>query len=213
MSFISQCTALFSDLINWLVAVIGHLGYPGIVGLMFLESSFFPFPSEVVVPPAGYLAWKGEMNLILVILSGIAGSVLGGLFNYWIAVRWGRPIFEKYGKYFFITHETLDKAEAFFAKHGHISTFTGRLIPVIRQYISLPAGLARMPLKQFCLYTALGSGIWVVVLALTGYFLGSNQTLIHQEIKKITFFLLTGCAILIVLYIYRYKNKAEKEVE
>lgn len=213
MSFISQCTALFSDLINWLVAVIGHLGYPGIVGLMFLESSFFPFPSEVVVPPAGYLAWKGEMNLILVILSGIAGSVLGGLFNYWIAVRWGRPIFEKYGKYFFITHETLDKAEGFFAKHGHISTFTGRLIPVLRQYISLPAGLARMPLKQFCLYTALGSGIWVVVLALTGYFLGSNQTLIHQEIKKITFFLLTGCAILIVLYIYRYKNKAEKEVE
>ncbi|NLV82335.1 MAG: DedA family protein [Synergistaceae bacterium] len=213
MSFISQCTALFSDLINWLVAVIGHLGYPGIVGLMFLESSFFPFPSEVVVPPAGYLAWKGEMNLILVIISGIAGSVFGGLFNYWIAVRWGRPIFEKYGKYFFITHETLDKAEAFFAKHGHISTFTGRLIPVIRQYISLPAGLARMPLKQFCLYTALGSGIWVVVLALTGYFLGSNQTLIHQEIKKITFFLLTGCAILIVLYIYRYKNKAEKEVE
>lgn len=212
MSFISQCAALFSDLVNWLVAIIGHMGYPGVIGLMFLESSFFPFPSEVVVPPAGYLAWKGEMNLILVILSGIAGSVLGGLFNYWIAVRWGRPIFEKYGKYFFVTHESLDKAESFFAKHGHISTFTGRLIPVLRQYISLPAGLARMPLKQFCLYTALGSGIWVVILALVGYFLGSNQALIHQEIKKITFFLITGCVILIALYVYSYKKKNKKEV-
>ena len=99
-SFLSYGIQLFGDLIQWLVEVIGHLGYPGIVGLMFLESSFFPFPSEVVVPPAGYLAWKGEMNIFLVILSGIAGSILGGLFNYWIAVRWGRPILEKDGKDF-----------------------------------------------------------------------------------------------------------------
>ena len=155
MSIISQCVELFNSLVSWLVAVIGHLGYTGVVGLMFLESSFFPFPSEVVVPPAGYLASQGEMNLILVILSGILGSILGGLFNYWIAVKWGRPIFEKYGKYFFITSETLDKADDFFEKHGHISTFTGRLIPVLRQYISLPAGLARMPLKQFCAYTGI----------------------------------------------------------
>ena len=101
MEALSGLSAMFSSLVNWLVEVIGHMGYPGIIGLMFLESSFFPFPSEVVVPPAGYLAWKGEMNLLLVILSGIAGSILGGVFNYWIAVKWGRPIFEKYGKYFF----------------------------------------------------------------------------------------------------------------
>ena len=209
--FFAQCASMFGDLITWLVNVIGHMGYPGIISLMFLESSFFPFPSEVVVPPAGYLAWKGEMNLILVILSGIFGSILGGLFNYWIAVKWGRPFFEKYGKYFFVTHESLDKAEVFFAKHGHISTFTGRLLPVIRQYISLPAGLARMPLGSFCTYTALGSGIWVVVLALTGYFLGSSQVLIHQEIKKISFMLIAGCAVLIVVYIWRYKKKNKKD--
>ena len=207
MEALSALSAMFSSLINWLVDVIGHMGYPGIVGLMFLESSFFPFPSEVVVPPAGYLAWKGEMNLLLVILAGIAGSILGGLFNYWIAVKWGRPIFEKYGKYFFVTHESLDKAEVFFLKHGHISTFTGRLIPVIRQYISLPAGLARMPLGQFCLYTALGSGIWVVVLALTGYFLGSNQDIIHQEIRKISVLLIAACGILTAAYIWRYRKK------
>jgi membrane protein DedA with SNARE-associated domain len=204
-------SVLFGNLINWLVDVIGQMGYPGIIGLMFLESSFFPFPSEVVVPPAGYLAWKGEMNLILIILSGILGSILGALFNYWIAVKWGRPIFEKYGKYFFITRESLDKADRFFAKHGHISTFTGRLLPVIRQYISLPAGLARMPMGQFCFYTALGSGIWVVVLALTGYFLGSNQDIIHQEIKKITLFLIAGCILLIAVYVYRYKKKLNEE--
>ena len=207
MELVAQFSELFGSLIDWLVAVVGHMGYPGIVGLMFLESSFFPFPSEVVVPPAGYLAWKGEMNLILVIISGIVGSILGGLFNYWIAVKWERPIFEKYGKYFFVTHESLDKAEVFFAKHGHISTFTGRLIPVIRQYISLPAGLARMPLGQFCTYTALGSGIWVVILAMTGYFLGSNQDLIHQEIKRISLVLVAGCAVLIALYVWRCKNK------
>ncbi len=207
MELIAQGAALFENLISWLVEVVGHLGYPGIVGLMFLESSFFPFPSEVVVPPAGYLAWKGEMNLVLVIVSGIAGSILGGLFNYWIAVKWGRPIFEKYGKYFFVTPESLDKADLFFAKHGHISTFTGRLIPVIRQYISLPAGLARMPLGSFCTYTALGSGVWVVILALTGYFLGSNQDLIHQEIKKISLFLIAGCALLIAGYVWYCKNK------
>lgn len=207
MEAFTTIAGMFSSLINWLVNVIGHMGYPGIIGLMFLESSFFPFPSEVVVPPAGYLAWKGEMNLLLVILSGIAGSILGGIFNYWIAVKWGRPFFEKYGKYFFVTHESLDKAELFFSKHGHISTFTGRLIPVIRQYISLPAGLARMPMGQFCLYTGLGSGVWVVILALTGYFLGSNQELIHQEIKKITVILIMGCAILTAIYIWRYKRK------
>lgn len=208
--FLSYCVQLFQGFVGWLVEVIGHMGYPGIICLMFLESSFFPFPSEVVVPPAGYLAWKGEMNLALVILSGVAGSILGGLFNYWIAVRWGRPIFEKYGKYFFITHESLDKAEKFFARHGHISTFTGRLLPVIRQYISLPAGLARMPIAQFCAYTALGSGIWVVILALLGYFFGSNQELIHQELKKISLALISFCAVLVTVYVALYRKKRKK---
>ena len=213
LSFFGNCAALFGDLIGWLVDVIGHLGYAGIVGLMFLESSFFPFPSEVVRPPAGYLAWKGEMNVALVLGTGILGSILGALFNYWIAVRWGRPFFEKYGKYFFVTHESLDKAEVFFAHHGHISTFTGRLLPVIRQYISLPAGLARMPLPQFCFYTALGSGVWVTILTLLGYFLGSNEALIHEELHKITILLIAGCAVLVVIYaiVYKRRKRGQKQ--
>lgn len=205
--FLTTGIALFYDFIAWLVLVIGQFGYAGIVGMMFLESSFFPFPSEVVVPPAGYLAWKGEMNLFLVISAGIAGSMLGALFNYWVAVKWGRPFFEKYGKYFLVSTESLDKAEVFFTRHGHISTFTGRLIPVIRQLISLPAGLVRMPMKQFCFYTALGSGIWVVILALVGYFIGGNQDTINHEMKRISIGLVLSCSILICAYVIRYKRK------
>lgn len=205
---------IFYDLISWLVQTIGQFGYAGIVGLMFLESSFFPFPSEIVVPPAGYLAWKGEMNILLVIAAGIAGSMLGALFNYWIAVKWGRPFFERFGKYFFVSKESLDKTEEFFIKHGHISTFTGRLIPIIRQLVSLPAGLARMPMKQFCVYTFIGSGIWVVILALVGYFIGSNQELIHAEMKRISIGLLLFCAALISIYVIRIKRvKRVKETE
>ena len=211
LSFFESCAGLFGSLIAWLVEAIGRLGYAGIVGLMFLESSFFPFPSEVVMPPAGYLAWRGEMNIFIVLGAGLLGSILGALFNYWIAVRWGRPFFEKYGKYFFVTRESLDKAELFFSRHGHISTFTGRLLPVIRQYISLPAGLARMPLPQFCFYTALGSGIWVTILTLLGYFLGSNEALIHEELRKITLLLIAGCAALVVLYVIACKRKKRRQ--
>ena len=112
---------------------IGRLGYAGIAALMFLESSFFPFPSEVVMPPAGYLAWRGEMSLWRAIAAGIMGSVLGALFNYWVTVRLGRPLLLKYGRYFFVSEESVSKAERFFIRHGHVSTLVGRLVPVIRR--------------------------------------------------------------------------------
>ena len=119
---------MLSTLVSWLVNTIGQLGYTGIVCLMFLESSFFPFPSEVVIPPAGYLASKGQMNIFLVIIAGILGSLLGALFNYWVSLKVGRPFFNRYGKYFLVSTRTLDKAEEYFQKHGHISTLIGRLL-------------------------------------------------------------------------------------
>ena len=187
---------IISALTQWLVDTIGRMGYTGIVSLMFLESSFFPFPSEVVMPPAGYLAWKGEMSLPLVLLAGLAGSILGALFNYWIAVKFGRPFLQRWGKYFFVSQESIDKADAFFLKHGHISTLVGRLLPVIRQYISLPAGIARMPLKVFTLYTSLGAGAWVVVLTFAGYLLGEHQDLLKEYLHVITIgCILLACAI------------------
>ncbi len=177
---------ILSTLTNWLVETIGEMGYTGIISLMFLESSFFPFPSEVVMPPAGYLAWKGEMSLWLVLLSGIAGSLLGALFNYWLAVKLGRPFLIKYGKYFFVSEESINKADEFFSRHGHISTFVCRLLPGIRQYISLPAGIARMPMKSFLLFTTLGAGIWVCVLTFAGYLLGEHQDLLKEYLHVIT---------------------------
>lgn len=198
---------LLGGLISWLVKTVGAMGYFGIAGLMFLESSFFPFPSEVVMPPAGYLAHEGQMSLSLVILSGIAGSLLGALFNYWLSLKFGRPFFIKYGKHFGVTPEVLDKADAFFDKHGHISTFIGRLVPVIRQYISLPAGIAHMNLRVFCIYTTLGAGIWVAVLTMLGYWLGKNKELIHSYVSEISIVLCAFCAVIAAAYIWHYKRK------
>ena len=195
------------EIVNFLVETVGSLGYIGIFALMFLESSFFPFPSEVVMIPAGYLAFKGEMNLVLAVLFGIGGSVAGALFNYALASKFGRVFLIKYGKYLFIKEETLDKLEDFFDKHGHISTFNGRLIPGIRQYISLPAGLAKMHIGKFAFYTALGAGIWVIVLTVLGYFLGQNEDLIHKYLKEITIITLVVIAVITLIYYKKQKNK------
>jgi len=203
---------MFQQIVSWIVATVGHWGYPGIIVLMFLESSFFPFPSEVVVPPAGYLAAQGEMSLSLVIGAGILGSLLGACFNYWLAVKWGRPFFDRYGRYFLVSSKTLDRADLFFARHGHISTFIGRLMPGIRQYISLPAGLTRMNFPLFALFTALGAGIWVVILALVGYLIGNNQQLIAQSLHHIVLALLAGCLLLIAFYAVRLRKRQKRQL-
>ncbi len=195
---------------TWIVQTVGHWGYPGIVIMMFLESSFFPFPSEVVVPPAGYLAARGEMSLILVILAATGGSLLGALFNYWLAVLWGRPFFEKYGRYVFVSKESLDKADRFFAEHGHISTFIGRLLPGIRQYISLPAGITRMNLPLFAAFTGLGAGLWVIVLALVGYYIGNNQELVQHYLHQILLGIGLFAVVLVAGYVF-LKRRSQRE--
>ncbi|KUK14233.1 MAG: DedA family protein [Synergistetes bacterium] len=147
---------------------------------MALESSCFPFPSEVVVPPAAYLASQGKMDFKLVILSGTLGSLVGAWFNYLLGYKLGRPFLVRYGKYLMISEDSFKKAEAFFNKYGGISTFIGRLVPVVRQYISLPAGVAKMKPLPFTFYTILGAGFWVVVLAVIGYYVGDNRELIQR---------------------------------
>lgn len=191
---------MLHDLVQTIVSTVGAWGYPGIFLLMALESSFFPFPSEVVMIPAGYLAYKGEMNLPLAVLSGIGGSLFGALFNYWLAVKFGRPFLLRYGRYVLVKEHTLQRMEDFFARHGHISTFTGRLIPAVRQYISLPAGLARMNLAVFSFYTSLGAGIWVTILAVLGYTLGHNEEAIRANLHLITLILLGAVAVIVLLY-------------
>ena len=149
---------MLHDIIDFIVSSVSSWGYAGIFVMMFLESSFFPFPSEVAMIPAGYLAHKGEMSLVFAFISGTLGSLLGAIFNYYLCYFFGREIILKYGKFVGITHEKMDKFEAFFNKHGEISTFNSRLIPGIRQYISLPAGLAKMNIFRFCYLPRLALG-------------------------------------------------------
>lgn len=201
-----------NEIVNFIVSTVGNMGYTGIVVLMFLESSFFPFPSEVVIPPAAYLASKGEMNLLLVVVAGIVGSLLGAIFNYYLALYLGRPFLLRYGKYFFISEKAINKAETFFELHGHISTFIGRLLPGIRQYISLPAGLAKMNIWLFSIFTALGAGIWVVVLAGLGYFFGINKELLREHLHIVTICLVIFVIIVGFLYfIINYYQQKEKQ--
>jgi len=197
---------MFADIVNFIVQTIGSLGYFGIFILMFLESTVFPIPSEVVIIPAGYLAFKGDMNLYIVILLGVLGSLSGALFNYYFALKFGRTFLLKYGKYFLVSEETIRKTELFFKDHGHISTFSGRLIPGLRHYISLPAGLAKMNLFVFCLYTTLGSALWVVILALLGYFLGGNEALIKEYLR----YLIVGLLICLAVLGFWYYKKVKK---
>jgi len=191
---------MLEALIQWLVQTIGALGYPGIIVLMALESSFFPFPSEVVIIPAGYLAQQGQMNLAAVIASGIFGSLVGAWVNYAIAVSVGRKALMKWGKWIFLPEDKFIKVETYLKKHGEIGTFIGRLIPVIRQYISFPAGLAHMPLKRFSFYTGLGAGLWVTILALIGYYVGENEVLVKEWSQTALFWLLVGCGVLLLFY-------------
>ncbi len=198
---------LLHDIIDWVVATVEAWGYIGIFIMMFLESSFFPFPSEVVMIPAGALAYEGKMNLYAAIGTGIAGSLAGAWFNYWLAYYLGRsvllkaPVIRR-----FVTEEKMNRVESFFAKHGPISTFNGRLIPVVRQYISFPAGLAKMNAFKFTLYTGAGAGIWMTILVLLGYFLQHNEDLIEQYLGRITIGTLVFIGILTVGYIFYHKK-------
>jgi len=196
------------EAIDWLVTTIGAMGYPGIFLLMAMESSVIPIPSELVMPPAGYLAHQGRMTLWVAILCGTAGSLVGAYVNYFAAHYLGRPLVLKYGKYVWITEEKFAKVERFFLSHGEISTFIGRLLPVIRHLISLPAGLSGMHHWKFSLYTLLGAGIWCTVLAGIGWVIGKEQALImkysHQAVIGVVIF----SAVLIAVYVRRHRRKS-----
>ena len=167
--------------IEWLLQTLLDLGYPGIIALMAMESSILPVPSELVMPPAGYWAAKGQMSFPLALLCGVVGSVIGALANYYGAQLIGRPLIQRYGRYVLLTEKNLLRSEQFFAQHGEISTLIGRLFPVIRHLISIPAGLHRMRLPKFIVYTAAGAAVWCAILTWIGYFLGQHAGVLRSE--------------------------------
>ncbi len=200
---------MLSEIIKWIVDTVSVLGYPGIFIMMTLESSFFPFPSEVVMIPAGYLVHKGEMNAFIVMITAISGSLFGAFINYWLACYLGKPFLIKYGRIFGINEKSLQKLDSFFIKHGSISTFIGRLLPGIRQYISFPAGLSKMDIKKFSLFTALGAGIWCLILLIIGYLVGNNEELI-KEYSHIALIIIGVCSVLLIVgYVLYQKRKKE----
>lgn len=205
------------NFINSIINIFGHFGYAGIVFLMALESSIIPVPSELVVPPAGILAFRGEMNLWLIIISGTVGSLIGAMIMYWFSWIFGRAFImlladHKFSKFLRITPEKVEKAEKFFLKYGSISIFIGRLLPVVRHLISIPAGFSKMNFGKFILYTFLGSAIWVTVLAFGGYYLGVRAELIAENFKIIAEIFIVVAALASVLYwLYKVKKNRSRK--
>ncbi len=172
---------MLEQFLTWLVETIGRLGYPGIVVLMAIESSVVPLPSELVMPPAGYLVALGRMNAALALGAAVLGGLLGSYANYWVASRLGRWVFVRYGRWVLVSERSLERSERFFARHGPIAVFVSRLFPVLRHLISIPAGIARMPLGLFFLYTGVGAGIWAAILMAIGWVIGKEGRALSRE--------------------------------
>jgi membrane protein DedA with SNARE-associated domain len=197
---------MLSSFFHWLADTILRLGYPGILVLMAIESSVLPLPSELVMPPAGYLAAKGQMNGVLAVAAGTLGSVIGALVNYALALFVGEPLLRKYGRYVLVSARSLDRTEAFFRRHGEISTLIGRLLPVVRHLISIPAGVSRMSLGRFICFTALGAALWCAILTYLGWVIGRHGeeveavigTYVHHTLLT---YILPGVVILLGAYV------------
>ena len=174
----------FGEIFKLILNFVQTFGYTGIFIMTFIESTFIPIPSEFTLIPAGILIAKGELHLAPVLIFGLTGTLLGSFVNYFIAYYFGRKLFINYGKYFFLKPGQLLSLELFFNKYGVISTFFGRMLPGIKHFISFPAGLARMNLKLFTLYTLLGSFIWLSFLLYLGHIINANEELISIYIRR-----------------------------
>lgn len=201
---------MLHTLITWLVETIGTMGYPGLFMLMAMESSIIPVPSELVMPPAGYLAFQGRMNPWLAILAGTLGSLAGAYANYFASHYLGRPLILKYGRYVLIPPDKFERVEAFFLRHGEISTFIGRLLPVVRHLISIPAGVAGMNHLRFSLYTLLGAAIWCAILTWIGYALGEHQELVMAWSHKALFWVIAASCALVAAYVWWHRRQSLK---
>lgn len=201
---------IINSVVEWYMA---NLNYFTIALLMVIESSFIPFPSEVIIPFAAYKAAQGGLNVFGVVLAGTAGAIVGALVNYYLALYLGRPIVyrlaeSKFGKLLLLSEAKIVHAEDYFVRNGKLSTFIGRLVPAVRQVISIPAGLARMNMRDFIIYTLAGAGIWNIILAVIGYFIYDIREQIFPYIEYILYFL--GAAFIIYMIYKAVKNNKMK---
>jgi membrane protein DedA with SNARE-associated domain len=192
---------VLSALVSFIVGVISAAGYAGVVGLMTIESACIPLPSEVIMPFAGYLVSVGKFSLLGAATAGALGCNIGSTVAYYVAASGGRAAFERWGKYVLVSHADLERADRFFARYGSATVFFGRLLPVVRTFIAFPAGMARMPMLKFQIYTFIGSWPWCFALAYIGYMLGARwnsdptfRKLFHDFDAVIVVALLAGFA-------------------
>ena len=176
---------MLESVAQWIQDVIAAGGYPVVFALILLESTLVPIPSELVMPFAGFMASQGKFSLPVILVINSVGALLGSGLCYWIGVVGGKPFLERYGKYFLVRRHDIEKTETFFARHGKATILIARFLPVIRHVISVPAGIARMPLRGFFLQTFLGSTIWGGVLILLGYYVGANWKTFSNTLKRV----------------------------
>lgn len=201
------------DLISWGAQVIydfiGAVGYAGIFFLMTLESMAIPVPSEIVMTFGGWLAYDGKLDLFWVGMAGTLGCVAGSVIAYWIGEYGGRAFIIKYGKYLLLKESSIDSAEVWFKKYGAVAIFGSRLLPVIRTFISIPAGIAKMNFWVFLVLTFLGSLPWCYALAYAGYYLGANYESIHSYFNVLTIIVIIVAAALLFYYLFLRKRRVE----
>jgi membrane protein DedA with SNARE-associated domain len=198
-------TEILEFIKTWIEYAVSALGYPGIALVMAVENIFPPIPSELVMPFAGFLAASGRYNLIGVIAAGMVGSVAGALVLYYLGM-WAdeliiRRFVRRFGRFFLLSEADVDSALAFFSRYGDAAVFFGRLVPIVRSLISVPAGMQRMPLPKFLLLTVLGTTIWSTILSVAGYFLGQNWALVIDIIERYQRVILVLVALGVIAFI------------
>lgn len=196
---------MIEQAISWLVHIIETMGYPGVFIMSALESTFLPIPSEATLIPAGYLIHQGVWNGPLVFFLAVAGTMVGSLSNYAIAYYCGRYMLIRYGKYMLMDEAKLQYMESYFVRHGSLSIFLGRLVFGVRHFISFPAGLARMDLAKFSLYTAAGGGLWTLILIVIGYMIGDNKALLTSLLPALKGGFVV--AVLLIGFVYWRKHR------
>ncbi|MGC1783232.1 MAG: DedA family protein [Acidobacteriaceae bacterium] len=206
---------ILTFLVPWVTGLISHIGYAGVALLMAIESACIPLPSEIIMPFAGYLVYTGRFNLYLVATAGAIGCNIGSGIAYWIGAYGGRPLVERFGSYVLLNRRDLDRTTRFFERYGSITVLAARLLPVVRTFIALPAGIARMPQRRFHIYTFVGSWPWCLALACAGMKLGNAwntdprlKNILHRADAAILA-LLVAAAVWFVWTHWKYRTRVQ----
>lgn len=195
---------IISTITHFIIEAISFFGYSGVVILMAIESACIPLPSEIIMPFAGYLVWESRFTILEAAVSGAFGCLIGSIVAYVVGYYGGTPLLRKYGRYILISSRDIDIAESWFKKHGDSTIFFSRLLPVIRTFISLPAGIARMNFVKFCFYTFVGSLPWCYALAYGGYILGKNWLKIRSYLHHFDNIIIALVIFLIIWWVYKH---------